>query len=37
MDTDIYVSRSFSGSSEAFQEPVLDIRVYVHLRVCVFP
>lgn len=38
MDADIYVSHSFSGNLEVFQELVLDIRVYVHLVcVCVFP
>lgn len=35
MDTDIYVSHSFSGNSEALQEFVLGIRVYIHLCACV--
>lgn len=37
MSTNIYVSHSFSGNSEAFQELVLDTRLYFHLHVWVFP
>lgn len=34
MSTNTYVSCSFTGNSETFQEFVLDTRLYVHVRMC---